>query len=167
MTTWDEVEGQVRGLLAGLTPDAFVILQAGGAAAREVVRRRRRLGGLVAEARATQRPFVQLRRLGDDLWAECVGGPRVGGPFPWTDEQEDAIAALGWAPPDRARLAVAHYWREWPGAFRADAAPGQGATDAAAGAPAAGAADAAALTIGTLRRVAGCSAADVAIESGA
>lgn len=154
MTTWDELEADLGARLADLAVGAYVVLRAGGAAERTVVRRRRRLGGLVPEARAAQRPYVQLRRLEDDLWAECVGGPQVGGDFPWTDAEAHRIADLGWAAPDPVRVPVRNVWREWLGVF------GPAREDLPDAARAA-----AALVTATLR-VTGCTADDVVLEAG-
>ena len=43
--------------------------------------------------------FVQFLRQDTYLYAECVGGPSVGGPFPWTETEHDQLLDAGWRLP--------------------------------------------------------------------
>ncbi|NCT90523.1 hypothetical protein GXB85_06135 [Cellulomonas sp. APG4] len=113
---WDEVEERLAATLRGLAEGTSAVADA--APAREAVTRRRRLGGLVGERRGMVRAYVQWLRIDDTLHCECVGGPQVGGTFPWSDAEHAALLALGWSAPVHARVPT--YTRVWTGSDAGD-----------------------------------------------
>lgn len=116
---WHEVEGRLAEVVRGLAEGTSAVADA--APGREAVTRRRRLAGLVGERRGVLLPYVQWLRIDDALHAECIGGPQVGGTFPWTDAEHAALAAMGWHRPGDAP--VPNYVRLWTGSDAADDVP--------------------------------------------
>lgn len=115
MITWDELEAEVAGHVRGLRDGGFVVVEAPGAPGREYVARPARLGGLIKERRAVERPFAQAIRIRTALRGELAGPPSLRGTYPWTEEEQRRILALGWAVPvDPPGFAQPNYIRDWP-----------------------------------------------------
>jgi len=115
MTTWDELEAEVAEHLRGLQEGGFVVVEAPGAPGRELVTRPARLGGLIKERRTVERPFAQAIRIRTALRGELAGPPSLGGTYPWTEEEQARLRALGWAVPvDPPGFAQPNYVHDWP-----------------------------------------------------
>ncbi|GAA2727398.1 TY-Chap domain-containing protein [Cellulomonas aerilata] len=157
---WAEVESVLVGHLAGLHRQGFVTLEPPepppgpppqDPPSRGVLGRLRRQRITVRD-----RPLVQLARENEYLDAECsgpVGDPGVDGGYPWDEEQQRRLLALGWQPPEE--LDDWHMYR-WYGPAP-DGLPDRlrQRVDDAAPVPPATAADAARLVVATLRDVYG------------
>lgn len=112
MTTWEHFADALADALARLDDDAWVTLVVpprdadpgtdpdDGAAAPDPSARREGIQ-------------MQLRRQETYLYAECTGGPPVGGHFPWTDAEQSELLALGWNLPPHPGAGV--YVRHFPG----------------------------------------------------
>jgi hypothetical protein len=146
-TTWDAVERQLTSLLTGLREGQLLTVEVPGTR-REVVLRPRQLLGLVRERRGVGWPAVQVRGGPQHMLAELIGSPEIGGVYPWTAEERDRIAALGWLPLLNPAIFSSDYQYAWDRTMEPQ--------------PAA----AAALIVRTLVEVGGCTTPDDLVVSG-
>lgn len=97
--TWKAVRCTLTATLDGLPDGGFVVIS-------EPVRERPRAGGLrgLLGGPAAPEParFVQARRDGDALTAECVGAASFGGPWDVDAETDARLRSLGWLRPGDA-----------------------------------------------------------------
>lgn len=105
MSDWSTITGDLAAVLRSLPDDGFVTLTGsarGGGRPAEAPAKPGILARLLGR-RGTDdgevQLFVQFRRTGVSLYAECLGGPQVGGRFPWTQDEHEALLAAGWEPP--------------------------------------------------------------------
>lgn len=100
MDAWQALVDDVADLLAALPEDHFLVLLTGPLPPHRWFRR--------ADP-AAQPGFVQFRALDAVLMGECAAR---------TPEQQRAVRALGWKPPDPRPYwlpdGVDHHWRQWP-----------------------------------------------------
>lgn len=97
--TWEAVRRTLTDTLGGLPDGGFLVIS-------EPVPERPRAGGLrgLLGGRAAPEParFVQARRDGDVLTAECVGATSFGGPWEVDAAADARLRALGWLAPGDA-----------------------------------------------------------------
>lgn len=106
MSDWHTLTRDLVAALRSLPDDGFVTLagsvrrdaQPGQAPAQKPGLLGRLFGGGKAAQQEAQL-LVQFRRTGTSLYAECSAGPQVGGRFPWTEEEHEALLAAGWQEP--------------------------------------------------------------------
>lgn len=80
--------------------------------ARRAVTRKKSFYGLIPAKVSDIDPFIRLTRSEDHLRGACIGSPRTGGLFPYTDEEHDRLTELGWRATTRDE--TAHFVRWWP-----------------------------------------------------
>lgn len=99
-TTWSAWEDALVEAVRALPDEGSVVV----AAPREHARNARppgagRLSRILGGRKRPVVPSVRLVRVEEHLRGHWVGAERLGGPFPWTREEIDAILAAGWHRP--------------------------------------------------------------------
>lgn len=145
--TWDALETRLTSLLADLRDGQLLTVEVPGTE-REVVLRPRQLLGLLPERRGVGWPSIQVRGGPRYVLVELIGSPEIGGVYPWTAEERDRIASLGWLPLLNPAIFSSDYQYAW------DRATEPRPTAAAA------------LIARTMVEVAGCAAPDEVQVSG-
>ncbi|MFQ6172792.1 TY-Chap domain-containing protein [Oryzobacter sp. R7] len=109
---WADWRERLLAALAGLTDGGSLTLTAPDAAVRPARLRRPRLRGLVPGRYEDVAPWVRLRRSEHHLRGFCIGSDVVGGTFPLSRQEHDALLGLGWRAP--APLEGHDYTHWWP-----------------------------------------------------
>lgn len=94
MDHWDAFEAELIRRCRALEKDEFFIVEG-------PPRMKERRAGLLGRRTRVEavNTFAQFLRLGNVLYAELVGGPHVGGDFPWSDAEDARLRELGWREP--------------------------------------------------------------------
>ncbi len=118
MSTWERTASELAAELRGLSDGGFVTVVGPSRPATGALPDGPARPGLLSRLFGGARTgslvplLVQFLRQADHLYAECVAGPSVGGEFPWTPGEHDALLAGGWQPPPGVGAAV--YIRFYP-----------------------------------------------------
>lgn len=145
--TWDALETRLTSVLTDLQEGQLLTVEA-PEAERDVVLRPRQLLGLLPERRGVGWPSIQVRGGPRHVLVELIGSPEIGGVYPWTAEERDQIASLGWLPLLNPAIFSSDYQYAW------DRATEPRPTAAAA------------LIVRTMIEVAGCATPDDLLVSG-
>ncbi|PKW27124.1 TY-Chap domain-containing protein [Phycicoccus duodecadis] len=99
-TTWAAWEQHLVGAVLSL-PDGGSVEVAAPPGHARLARASlgRRFRWLVGARRRPGSPSARLVRVEDHLRGHWAGAERLGGPFPWSREEVEAIQALGWHSP--------------------------------------------------------------------
>lgn len=112
-TDWESWRPVLAESLAALRDRECLVLTASGVPSRPSVVRPSRARGLISARTRQVHPHLRFRRLEDQLRGECIGDTRIGGLFPFTDDEVAVVESLGWhatVPAD----GPAHYQLWWP-----------------------------------------------------
>jgi T3SS (YopN, CesT) and YbjN peptide-binding chaperone 3 len=99
-------------MVAGLADGGSLTVTAAPEGARPVRLRKARLGGFIPAKHESVRPWVRLARAEDHLRGFCVGAEALGGSFPLSPEEHEALLRLGWHAPTAGE--GRDYIRFWP-----------------------------------------------------
>ena len=105
MSDWPTITHDLTTALRALPDDGFVTLVGSARGGPQPGQAPAATPGLFGRLSGRGRPadeielLVQCRRTGASLYSEVLGGPQVGGRFPWTQDEHEALLAAGWEPP--------------------------------------------------------------------
>ena len=111
-TTWAGWEADLARAVTTLADGEALTITSGPDHARPVLLRKGLLRGFVPAKHEHVEPWVRLARLEDHVRGNCVGSEGIGGSFPFSPEEDEALVEIGWHRPGAGD--GTDYLRFWP-----------------------------------------------------
>ena len=111
-TTWAGWEADLARAVTTLADGEALTITSGPDHARPVLLRKGLLRGFVPAKHEHVEPWVRLARLEDHVRGSCVGSEGIGGSFPFSPQEDEALVEIGWHRPGAGD--GTDYLRFWP-----------------------------------------------------